>query len=81
LGAAWAPERVYVLSQRQLEQTAPHFAISMGDRRGLSSGDGTGPATSRYDGTHAVFHVSSVASHLKHSKLFTSRAGAIASVR
>jgi hypothetical protein len=41
----------------------------------------TGPATSRKDGTHAVFQVSKVDPHSKHSKLAICRDGAIASTR
>ena len=41
----------------------------------------TGPTTSLYVGTHAVFQLSNVVPHTVHSKLFTSRDGAMDSVR
>src|SRR5450432_161719 len=41
----------------------------------------TGPATSRKDGTHAVFQVAKVDPHSRHSKLAICRDGAMASMR
>lgn len=40
-----------------------------------------GPTTSRYVGTQAVFQLSKVAPHIRHSKLPISRLSAAASVR
>jgi hypothetical protein len=40
-----------------------------------------GPTIILYVGTHAVFQVSMVSPHTEHSKLLTSRLGAIAPVR